>query len=81
MQIATPLIAWIGDRTRRAYPSADFSLFATAGAAAGVVIMETTDQHVLILGFMLAAFLAQAVGRRVMPVPLYRYLATRHRIG
>ncbi len=46
-----------------------------------VIVMEMTDEHALILPFMVAAFVAQAAGRRLMPVPLYRFLAKRHTTG
>jgi H+/Cl- antiporter ClcA len=42
-----------------------------------IIVMEMTDEHILILPFMVAAYLAQRIGRLFMPVPLYRYLARR----
>jgi H+/Cl- antiporter ClcA len=43
-----------------------------------IIVMEMTDEHLLILPFMIAGYLANAVGRRLMPVPLYRRLAERY---
>lgn len=40
-----------------------------------IIVMEMTDQHFYILPFMIAAFIGHGVGKWVMPVPLYRYLA------
>jgi H+/Cl- antiporter ClcA len=52
-----------------------------APLTAVVIVMEMTDQHTLILPFMVSAFVAQGIGKWLMPIPLYRFLATRHRIG
>jgi H+/Cl- antiporter ClcA len=52
-----------------------FSGAVQAPLTAVVIVMEMTDQHSLVLPFMAAAFCAQSMGRRLMPVPLYRYLA------
>lgn len=46
-----------------------------------VIVMEMTDERSLIIPFMIAAFLAQAIGRRVIRKPLYQYLAMEHRRG
>jgi len=46
-----------------------------APITAVVIVMEMTDEHLLILPFLGAAYLAQAVARWVMPTPLYSYLA------
>ncbi len=40
-----------------------------------IIVMEMTDQHLLILPFMVAALIGHAAGKLFMPVPLYRYLA------
>lgn len=55
-----------------------FSGVVQAPLTAVVIVMEMTDQHALILPFMAAAFLSQAIGKWIMPVPLYRFLANRN---
>ncbi|MGH7740377.1 MAG: chloride channel protein, partial [bacterium] len=40
-----------------------------------IIIMEMTDQSLLIVPFMIAAFLAHGIGKLIMPTPLYHYLA------
>lgn len=52
-----------------------FSGVVHAPLTAVIIIMEMSDQHMLIIPFMIAAYLAHAVGSVVMPVPLYRHLA------
>lgn len=52
-----------------------FSGVVQAPLTAVVIIMEMTDQHMLIIPFMIAAFLAHGTGKLIMPTPLYRYLA------
>ena len=42
-----------------------------------IIVMEMTDEHKLIIPFMIAAFLAQRMGQLILPEPLYRYLANR----
>jgi H+/Cl- antiporter ClcA len=42
-----------------------------------VIVMEMSDEHLLIVPFMIAAYIAHAIGRRIMPTPLYHYLAER----
>ncbi|MBS1958494.1 MAG: chloride channel protein [Bdellovibrionales bacterium] len=54
-----------------------FSGVVQAPLTAVVIVTEMTDQHALILPFMAAAFLSQSMGKRLMPVPLYRFLANR----
>ena len=54
-----------------------FSGVVQAPLTAVVIVMEMTDQHTLILPFMATAFLAQGIGKWLMPVPLYRLLANR----
>ncbi|HVZ79874.1 MAG TPA: chloride channel protein [bacterium] len=54
-----------------------FSGAVQAPLTAVIIIMEMTDQSTLLIPFMVAALLAQGIGRLVMPTPLYRYLA-RH---
>jgi chloride channel protein, CIC family len=46
-----------------------------------VIVMEMTNERALIIPFMIAAFLAQAIGRRFIRKPLYQYLALQHRRG
>jgi H+/Cl- antiporter ClcA len=46
-----------------------------APLTAVVIIMEMTDQSMLIIPFMIAAFLAHGIGKLIMPTPLYRFLA------
>ncbi|MGZ3650377.1 MAG: chloride channel protein [Bdellovibrionota bacterium] len=46
-----------------------------------IIVMEMTNEHLLVLPFMIAAYLAYSVGRRIMPVPLYHYLAEKHLEG
>lgn len=58
-----------------------FSSAVQAPLTAVIIVTEMTDEHILILPFMIAAFLAQGIGKIFMPVPLYRYLATRHNSG
>jgi CIC family chloride channel protein len=43
-----------------------------------IIVMEMTDEHILVLPFMIAAYLAYSLGKRIMPVPLYHFLAERH---
>lgn len=52
-----------------------FSGVVHAPLTAVIIIMEMTDQHMLIIPFLTAAYLAHAVGVMVMPVPLYKHLA------
>ncbi len=54
-----------------------FSGAVQAPLTAVVIVMEMTDQSALLIPFMIAAFLAQGIGRLIMPTPLYRYLAFR----
>ena len=42
-----------------------------------IIVMEMTDEHTLVLPFMIAAFIAFSLGKRVMPTPLYHFLAQR----
>jgi len=55
-----------------------FSGAIQAPLTAVVIIMEMTDQQVLIIPFMVAALLARRIGQIFMPVPLYRFLANKH---
>lgn len=58
-----------------------FSGVIQAPLTAVIIIMEMTDEHILIIPFMVAAFLARRIGQIFMPVPLYRFLAGKHRKG
>jgi H+/Cl- antiporter ClcA len=52
-----------------------FSGAVQAPLTAVIIIMEMTDQSMLIVPFMIAAFLAHGIGKVIMPTPLYRFLA------
>jgi H+/Cl- antiporter ClcA len=54
-----------------------FSGVVQAPLTAVIIVMEMTDEHILILPFMVAAFIAQGMGKWLMPVPLYAFLARR----
>ena len=58
-----------------------FSGVIQAPLTAVIIIMEMTDEHILIIPFMVAAFLARRIGQGFMPVPLYRFLANKNRKG
>jgi H+/Cl- antiporter ClcA len=58
-----------------------FSGAIQAPLTAVIIVMEMSDERSLILIFMMTAYLAQAVGRRIMPVPLYKQLALQYRSG
>lgn len=58
-----------------------FSGVVQAPLTAVIIVMEMTDRHILILPFMVAAFISQGIGRLLMPVPLYHFLAKRHEEG
>jgi H+/Cl- antiporter ClcA len=58
-----------------------FSGVVQAPLTAVIIVMEMTDRHILIIPFMIAAFVGQGVGRVAMPVPLYHFLAKRHEEG
>ncbi|MBY0471539.1 chloride channel protein [bacterium] len=58
-----------------------FSGVVQAPLTAVIIVTEMTDRHILILPFMVAAFLGQALGRLIMPTPLYHFLAKRHQEG
>lgn len=48
-----------------------------APLTAVVIVMEMTDERNLVLPFIVAAFLGQALGRIFMPIPLYRVLVSK----
>nr|WP_239031686.1 chloride channel protein [Geomonas nitrogeniifigens] len=52
-----------------------------APLTAVTIIMEMTDEHTLIIPFLLAAYLSRRIGKVFMPVPLYRFLASKNRKG
>ncbi len=58
-----------------------FSGVVQAPLTAVIIVTEMTDRHVLILPFMIAAFVGQIIGKKLMPVPLYHFLAKRHLEG
>ncbi len=58
-----------------------FAAVVQAPLTAVIIVMEMTDEHMLILPFMIAAFLAQGIGKWIMPAPLYSFLAGRHEEG
>lgn len=54
-----------------------FSGAVQAPLTAVVIVMEMSDHHQLILPFFCAAYSAQVISRRLMPISLYRLLASR----
>ncbi|GFO54180.1 chloride channel protein [Geomonas sp. Red276] len=58
-----------------------FSGVVQAPLTAVIIVMEMTDEHVLIIPFLVAAYLSRIVARTIMPTPLYRFLADRSRTG
>ena len=54
-----------------------FSGAVRAPLTAVIIVMEMTDEHLLILPFMIAAYLAYSAGKRIMPEPLYHYLSRK----
>lgn len=58
-----------------------FSGVVQAPITAVIIVTEMTDRNILILPFMIAAFIAQAIGRVIMPIPLYHFLARKHEEG
>jgi H+/Cl- antiporter ClcA len=58
-----------------------FSGVVQAPLTAVIIVTEMTDRHILILPFMVAAFIGQAIGRVIMPTPLYHFLAKKHEDG
>jgi len=58
-----------------------FSGVVQAPHTAVIIVMEMTDEPILIIPFMVAAFLARRIGQVFMPVPLYRFLANKNRKG
>lgn len=55
-----------------------FSGAVQAPLTAVIIVTEMTNEHIVILPFMIAAFLANGLGKWLMPVPLYRFLAEKH---
>jgi H+/Cl- antiporter ClcA len=58
-----------------------FSGAIQAPFTAVIIVTEMTDEHILILPFMVAAFLGQSISRKIMPTPLYHFLAKRKEEG
>ena len=52
-----------------------FSGVVQAPLTSVIIVMEMTDQSMLLIPFMVAAFLAHGIGHLLMPVPLYHRLA------
>lgn len=52
-----------------------------APLTAVIIVMEMTDEHILILPLMISAFLAHTFSKRIMPAPLYAFLAGKHSKG
>lgn len=52
-----------------------FSGVVQAPLTSVIIVMEMTDQSMMIVPFMVAAFLAHGIGHLLMPVPLYHRLA------
>jgi len=52
-----------------------FSGVVQAPLTAVIIVVEMTDEHILIIPFLVAAFLAQRFAQILMPVPLYKHLA------
>jgi H+/Cl- antiporter ClcA len=55
-----------------------FSGAVRAPLTAVIIVMEMTDERLLVIPFMIASFLAYSAGRRIQPEPLYHYLAHRY---
>lgn len=55
-----------------------FSGAVRAPLTAVIIVTEMTDEHTLVLPFMIVAFLANSISKRVMEEPLYHYLAKKH---
>jgi H+/Cl- antiporter ClcA len=55
-----------------------FSGVVQAPFTAVIIVTEMTDRHIMILPFMISAFIGQGIGKLLMPTPLYHYLAKRH---
>jgi len=52
-----------------------FSGVVQAPLTAVIIVTEMTDKHILIIPLLIAAYLSQAIARRIMPISLYRHLA------
>jgi H+/Cl- antiporter ClcA len=55
-----------------------FSGAIQAPLTAVIIVMEMTDEHILAIPFMIAAFIASSTGRRIMHESLYHYLAKKN---
>ena len=58
-----------------------FSGVVQAPLTAVIIVTEMTDEHILILPLLVASYLGQAMGKVLMPIPLYRFLADRKQEG
>ncbi|MGZ3696325.1 MAG: chloride channel protein, partial [Bdellovibrionota bacterium] len=76
------LFGWINFKSCALTGMVAFFSGAVGAPLTGVIIvMEMTNEHKLVLPFMIAAYLGYSVSRRIMPVPLYHYLAHKHLEG
>jgi H+/Cl- antiporter ClcA len=57
-----------------------FSGAVRAPLTAVIIVMEMTNEHILVIPFMIAAYLAHSIGTRIMPTPLYHQLAQDYQI-
>jgi H+/Cl- antiporter ClcA len=58
--------------------AAFFSGVVQAPLTAVIIVMEMTDEHILIIPLMVCAFVSQLIGQWLMPIPLYKFLAGKH---
>ena len=58
-----------------------FSGAVQAPLTAVIIVTEMTDEHILILPFMIAAFIGHGISKLFMKEPLYRVLAKKHLEG
>ena len=52
-----------------------FAAVVQAPLTSVVIVMEMTDKHILIVPFMIAAYLSNGISKYFMPIPLYRKMA------
>ncbi len=52
-----------------------FSAVVHAPLTSVMIVMEMTDEHILIIPFLIGAYLSHAISKFFVPVPLYRKLA------
>jgi H+/Cl- antiporter ClcA len=56
-----------------------FSGVVQAPLTAVIIVMEMTDNHILIIPLMIAAYTSQIFAKKIMPVSLYKYLAFHYK--